>query len=124
MCKGQRRGLSVGTKLLEMETGGTLSAHVEVASAIRVGDTDRALELLDRMIDSAVLSLSAQPGPRAAAGSTSQAKVYRSVVPPSGASASSVKAAWSRVPPPEGPPYSAPERQGSALGKLVTRSAG
>lgn len=120
---GQRQGLGMGTAFLKSEVSGVLAMHVEAASCVRVGDTERALQLLDSTIDSAVINIHAQPEPRVEPPSMSLAKVYRSVIPASGPNAAYVRAALQNVPEPAGPPYSAPERQGFGLGKLVARSA-
>jgi hypothetical protein len=40
---------------LETEVAGTLSLDVEAASCIQVGDTQRALALLDLRVDGAIL---------------------------------------------------------------------
>ena len=50
---GQRQGWGMGKKFVEQEVAGTLSVHVEVANAIRRGDTQRALTLLDSVIATA-----------------------------------------------------------------------
>jgi len=49
---GQRQGWGMGKKFLEQEAAGTLNINVAVADAIRRGDTQRALKLLDSMIAS------------------------------------------------------------------------
>ncbi|MEI6243514.1 MAG: hypothetical protein WCQ64_00585 [Acidobacteriota bacterium] len=49
---GQRQGWGMGKKFLEQEAAGTLNINVAVADAIRRGDTQRALKLLDPLIAS------------------------------------------------------------------------
>lgn len=78
---GQRQGFGMGMRFLEQEISGSLSMHVEAASSIRVGDPDRALALLDTMIDGALLSVHAQSTQPAVERTVAQAKSYRSVVP-------------------------------------------
>lgn len=119
---GQRQGLGMGLGFLQSEVTFSLATHVEAASCVRVGDTDRALALLDGLIDSAVVNVRAQPGPLQSARSMSQAKVYRSVVPATGPNAAGVRGALESVPDPDGRPYSAAEHQTSGLGRLVARS--
>jgi hypothetical protein len=98
---GQRQGFGMGKTFLESEVPGTLAVHVEVASSIRVGDTDRALALLDSIIDSAVVNLQARPEPHRASPAMSQAKVYRRAIPAVGPNAALVVAALANVPEPE-----------------------
>lgn len=50
---GQRQGWGMGKKFLEQEVTGTLNINVAVADAIRRGDTQRALTLLDTVIATA-----------------------------------------------------------------------
>jgi hypothetical protein len=100
---GQRQGFGMGTSFLEQEVNGTLALHVEVASSIRIGDNERALALLDSIIDSAVVNVQAQPEPHRMPRSMSQAKVYRRAVPAQGPNASAVTAALANVPEPDQP---------------------
>lgn len=104
----------MGKTFLESEVTGTLAAHVEVASSISIGDTDRALALLDSSTDSAVVNLHAQPEPRRIPSSMSQAKLYRRAIPAEGPNAAAVVAALANVPEPEQPT--------ARLAKLVTQS--
>jgi hypothetical protein len=120
---GQRQGFKMGMEFLETQVDGTLSIHVETASCIRVGDTKRALELLDMMIDSAVTSVVAQPGPLRAPSALSQAKLYRSVVPAAGPAASDVRTALERVPAMQVPRQTDPSPTRSGLLRLA-RQAG
>jgi len=120
---GQRQGFRMGVGALETEVNGTLSIHVEAASCIRVGDTERALSLLDGSIDAAVLSLLAQPSRRHPDTPLRQASLYRRVVPPTGAAAGEVLAALESVPPmtvpapdPSSPPRSGLVRLARGLG--------
>ena len=119
---GQRQGMGMGLRFLEQEASGSLAMHVEAASCVRVADAACALELLDTMIDSAVLSLHARPGQPPTERAMGQAKVYRRVVPAAGPNAPSVRAALDDVPEPDRPSDSAPEQQTSGLGRLVARS--
>jgi hypothetical protein len=112
---GQRQGFGMGRTFLESEVAGTLAVHVEVASSIRIGDTERALALLDSIIDSAVVNVHAQPDLKRAMPAMSQAKIYRRAVPPQGMYASDVIAALASVPEPEQPT--------ARLAKLVAQSA-
>lgn len=121
---GQRQGFGMGKVFMAAETNGMLSLHVEVASSVRVGDTERALRYLDTFIDSAVVNMHAQPAPHEIPTAMREAKVYRRAVPPTGPNAVSVVGALKDVPEPEGAPYSAPERQRTGLGRLVTRTGG
>jgi len=111
---GQRQGWGMGKSFLESEVGGTLAIHVEAASAIRIGDTDRALALLDSVIDSAVANRGAQPGSARPMPSMSQAKVYRRAIPAQGPYAAAVAAALANVPEPDQPT--------PRLAKLVAQS--
>jgi len=119
---GQRQGFKMGMGFLETQVSGTLSIHVEAASCIRVGDTKRALELLDTMIDSAVTSVVAQPGPLRAPEALSQAKLYRSVIPAAGPAASGVGTALERVPTMEVPPQTGTSPNRSGLIRLVQQA--
>ena len=112
---GQRQGFGMGKTFLAAEVGGTLAIHVEVASAIRIGDTDRALLLLDSVIDSAVANTLRNPDGMRMLPAMSQAKVYRRAVPPQGMYASDVTAALASVP--------EPDRPTARLAKLVAQSA-
>lgn len=112
---GQRQGFGMGKTFLESEVNGTLGLHVEAASSIRVGDTDRALQLLDSVIDSAVVNVYAQPERQRAMSSMSQAKVYRRAIPAHGPNAAGVSVALATVPEPEQPT--------PRLAKLVVQSA-
>ena len=112
---GQRQGWGMGKTFLESEVTGTLAAHVEAASAIRIGDTEHALALLDSVIDSAVVNMHAQPDPKRALPAMSQAKVYRRAVPAQGPYAAAVNAALANVPEPDQPT--------ARLAKLVAQSA-
>ncbi len=113
---GQRQGLGMGMGFIEAETTGSLTMHVEMASSVRVGDTDRALMLLDTLIDSAAVSLHAQPGTPRSLRSLSQVKTYRSVIPSVGPYATALRDALESV------SESAPESQASGLGRLVAQS--
>jgi hypothetical protein len=96
---GERQGFIRGLRALEQSVAGTLARDVEVASSIRIGDAKRALTLLDLAVDGAVLNLSAaqtrlgilvvQPDalPEEA---LQRAKLYRSIVPPTGVDAPKV----------------------------------
>jgi hypothetical protein len=113
---------------LETAVSGTLSLEVEVASCIRVGDTQHALALLDLRIDTAVLKLTAaasnlgflaaqaEQRPARALG---QAKLYRHVIPSTDSDASAVRSALDKVPAPEG---TAPVPSG--LAKLTQHAGG
>jgi len=81
---GQREGLQLGLRFLRSEVSGSLSMHVEAASSIRVGDTDKALGLLDQSIDLAVVSITAESGAQQDGTAIREAKLYRSVVPAEG----------------------------------------
>jgi hypothetical protein len=109
---GFRRGFDLAMGFLETEVKGGLSVHVEAASCVRVGDTERALKLLDTLIDGAVTSVAAQAGPLRAKEQLSQAKLYRSVVPATGAAASEVETALARIPTMELPSLGAPRESG------------
>jgi hypothetical protein len=111
---GQRQGLGMGLGFLESEVTYSLSMHVEAASRVRVGDTERALELLDSMIDATVLSQHQQPAPHRALRSMSDAKVYRRVIPSSGPNAAAVRAALEHI--------AEPDRTASGLATLVRQS--
>jgi hypothetical protein len=100
---GQRQGFRMGLGFLETEVNGTLGIHVEAASCIRVGDTDRALELLDGTIDAAVLSLLVQPERHHPDGALRRASLYRQIVPSRGSSAADVQKALQAIPPLELP---------------------
>ena len=95
---GKWQGFRMGWAALEAETQGLLSIHVEAASCVRVGDTARALKLLDGTIDAAVLSLSSQPFALSSTDSLSQARLYRQVVPPLGPEGPSVMKALQGAP--------------------------
>ena len=94
---GQRQGMAWGIAGLQREVGGGLSRDVEVASCIRVGDTECALSLLEPAIDRSVLSLVAYPGVELRG--VGQAALYRRVVPSSGPGARQVEAALAGVTP-------------------------
>lgn len=79
---GQRQGYGMGMKFLEQEVSGALAMHVEAASSVRIGDTDRALALLDTLIDGAVLSVHAQSTQPTVQRAIAEAKAYRGAVPP------------------------------------------
>ena len=113
---GQRQGLGRGEQFLLSELDGTLAIHVEAASAVRVGDNERALMLLDTLIDGAVVSKPLTGQPHALKALT-QAKIYRSVVPSTGMYADEVRAVLGNVP---APPAS--EQQASGLARLVEKS--
>lgn len=119
---GHRLGFNMGMGFLETEVSGSLSIHVEAASCIRVGDTERALELLDTMIDAAVVSVAAQPGPLRAQTAMSQARLYRSLIPPSGRAAAEIRAAFERVPALELPPPSRTSATRSGLARLAQQA--
>lgn len=112
---GQRQGFGMGMSFLESEVSYSLAMHVEAASRVRVGETDRALELLDSMIDATVLNQHQQPAPRRALRSMSDAKVYRRVIPSSSPNEAAVRAALEHI--------AEPERTASGLARLV-RQAG
>lgn len=95
---GQRWGISWGTQLLTREVDVGLSAHSEVASLIRVGDTERALWWLDRWIDNVVLNVARQPDDTTHLRGLQIAKVYREAVPSTGPYAAQVTSALSQVP--------------------------
>ncbi len=102
---GQRQGMAWGEAMLQQEVEGVLSREVEVASCIRVADPEHALQHLDGAIDRAVLSLGRRPGtPGRALGA---ARLYRGIVPPSGALAAQVEAALASAPPREPPRFCA-----------------
>ncbi len=111
---GQRQGFGMGMGFLEAEEAFSLGMHVEVASCIRVGDTARALELLDTMIDSAVVDQHARPEPHRALTTLADARLYRRAVPAHGPNAAAVNVALANVP--------EPERPSPRLAKLVTQS--
>src|SRR5262245_6748808 len=119
---GHREGFKMGMDFLETQVTGTLSIDVEAASCIRVGDTERALELLDMMIDSAVTSVVAQPGPLRAPKALSQAKLYRSVIPAAGPAASAVRTALERVPTMQMPSQAETSPSRSGLIRLARRA--
>jgi hypothetical protein len=122
---GQRQGFQMGARSLEAEVNGTLSIHVEAASCLRIGDTARALELLDRTIDAAVLSLGAQPGALHHPGTPfRQASLYRKIVPPSGPAASEVRSALDGVTPMELAPQDSASHPRSGLARLATQGGG
>lgn len=119
---GHRLGFNTGMGFLETEVNGSLSIHVEAASCIRVGDTERALELLDTMIDAAVVSVAAQPGPLRNRTALSRAKLYHSLVPPSGPAAVEVRAALERVHEMELPPEGSNSTTRSGLARLAQQA--
>jgi hypothetical protein len=110
---GQRQGISWANQLMIGELNFGLSVHSEVASLIRVGDTERALWWLDRWIDSAVLTVGDHSDGNSLRG-LQLAKVYRGVVAPAGADAARVTAALSRVPNLE-PPFFCPTPSGGEV---------
>jgi hypothetical protein len=112
---GQRQMLGLTTQMMERETTSLLSMHVEMASAVRVGDTDRALTLLDALIDSAVVNLHALPVPQRESRSMREAKLYHSVIPPQGPNATAVRVALETVSAPDSTP------QASGLARLLKR---
>lgn len=120
---GQRQGLATGMEFLESEVSGSLARHVEAAACVRVGDADCALQVLDRMIDSAVLSLDNRPDPSRASRPMGDAKTYRAIVPASGPRAEDVRAVLNAVAFPEVAPApgGAPA---TALARLAARSGG
>lgn len=114
---GQRQGLGMGMGFVEAETTGVLNIHVEVASCIRVGDTDRALKLLDGIIDSGVVGLQAQPdSPRAerVQRAIADASAYRSAVRTMGADAVAVQ--------PNPQDVSEAKSPGSGFRRLIART--
>jgi hypothetical protein len=115
---GHRQGFDMGMGYLEKEVGGSLSMHVEAASCVRVGDTERGLKLLDTMIDAAVMSLAAQPGPLRAKSQMSQAKLYRSVIPAD----PYVRTALENVPAMEVPPRRGDSESRSGLIRLAQQA--
>ena len=122
---GQRQGISWGTRLLTREVDFALSAHSEVASVIRVGDSERALWWLDQLIDNVILNVARHPGERAELRGLQIAKAYRTAIPPTGSEAAQITAALDRVPT-AAPPFLCPlpsgiEVQASGLDRL-TRS--
>ena len=119
---GQHQGFSMGMGFLETQVEGTLSMHVEAASCIRVGDTEHALRLLDGMIDNAVTSVVGQPGPLRASIPLSQAKLYRSVVPATGAAAVEVATALDKVTAMAMPPQTGATPSRSGLIRLARQS--
>jgi hypothetical protein len=116
---GHGQGFNKGMGLLETEVGGTLSMHVEAASCIRVGDTERGLKLLDTMIDAAVMGLVVQPGPLRAPRQMSQAKLYLSVTPAD----PQLRAALESVPAMEVPPRGGASQSRSGLVRLAQQAA-
>lgn len=112
---GQRQGIGMAMQMMERETNSLLGMHVEMASAARIGDTDRALTLLDALIDSAVINLRARPEPLPVSSSMHQAKLYHSVVPPQGPNASAVRAVLEPIAVPDNTP------RPSGLDRLLKR---
>jgi hypothetical protein len=107
LALGQRQGFIRALRYLQGSTSGGVALDVEVASCIRVGDTERALALLDARVDGAVLQLTAAKqnlGILAAAtdwdadDALARAKAYRGIVPPSGHDAKAVSVALQAVP--------------------------
>jgi hypothetical protein len=120
---GQTKGIDWGTRLLTMELGYGLFVHSEIASLIRVGDTERALWWLDQWIDTSVQTLAREPENISTLQGLQIARVYRAAVPPTGPTASAVTAALEPVPVLE-PPFLCPTPVGgdtmaSGLNRLV-----
>jgi hypothetical protein len=104
---GQRRGLIDGLGHLRDAMAGDLTADVEVASCVRLGDTERALAILDARLDGAILQLAAAkqnlgylvaPTNADRGDALALAKTYRSIVPPAGRDARAVSNALQNVP--------------------------
>jgi HEAT repeat protein len=98
---GQRQGINMITTMAFAATNGELSLHVDAASSLRTGDTERALMLLDTLIDSATVTLrdsAVRTGeaPRA----LRDAKLYRTAVQAAGPTATAVADALRDVPAP------------------------
>jgi hypothetical protein len=120
---GQRWGISLGTRIMATEVDGVLSIHSEVASLIRVGDTDRALWWLDMLIDNAVTNTARHSNDTTPRRGLQIAKVYREAVPSVGPNAAHVTTALSQVPKAT-PPFFCPVPSGgteraSGLDRLV-----
>ena len=120
---GQRQGISWGNALLIRELDLALSRHVEVASLIRVGDTERALWWLDPWIDRAAISILEHPDGSTDLRGVRIAKVYRGAVPSTGSEGARATAALDRVSHLQGPYFcplpSGGETQASGLDRLV-----
>ena len=107
MAIGYRLGFVRALGYLENRLAGTLELELEAASSVRVGDKDRALELLDASVDGHILHLVAG---RQNAGflagdaehnkdaALSLAKAYRASIPARGADAAAVRSALGAVP--------------------------
>ena len=120
---GQRWGISWGTQLLTKEVDFGLSVHSEVASLIRVGDTERALWWLDLLVDSVVMTEARYSDNTTPLRGLQIAKVYRGAVPSTGSYAAQVTSALSQVPTLT-PPFFCPlpsggEVQASGLDRLT-----
>ena len=120
---GQRQGISWGARLLTGEVDFALSVHSEVASLIRVGDSERALWWLDQLIDNAILNVARHPVERAELRGLQIAKAYRTAIPTTGSEAAQITAALNRVPA-AAPPFLCPlpsgiEVQASGLDRLT-----
>jgi hypothetical protein len=120
---GQRQGFSWGTELLRREIDFGLSVHSEVASLIRVGDSERALWWLDQLIDNVILNVSRYSDAHTQLRGLQIAKVYRTAVPPTGTEAALITAALDPVST-VAPPFFCPlpsgvEVQASGLDRLT-----
>jgi hypothetical protein len=122
---GYRQGFMRGLRHLENDMAGSLAGDVEVASCVRLGDTERALRILELRLDGNIMQLAAAkrnlgfvvaPGGWSRDEALSVATVYRGVVPPSGHDASAVTAALAGIVSPGKRPLS------PALEKLVHRA--
>lgn len=114
---GQRQGLGMGLRFVETEMATSLGTEIDAASSVRVGDTDRALALLDARIDAKVLALHDRPGGTQFTTQMADARLYRSVVPPKGPTAQQVRAVLESVPEP-----AQDDRHAAGLSKLLTQA--
>jgi len=99
---GQSQGIGHGMSALETEVTGSLAVHVEAASYVRAGNTERALSLLDQRIDTAVISLVDRREFDASGTALQQAKAYRVAVAPDGELPPTLRQRLDAIPTPEG----------------------
>jgi hypothetical protein len=120
---GQHQGISWGNRLLRRELDYGLSIHTEVASLVRVGDTERALWWLDQWVDKSVLTIVGHRDGTTELPGLRIAKAYRGAVPPTESARPEVNAALSRVADLQGPYFcplpSGGEMRASGLDRLL-----
>jgi hypothetical protein len=121
---GQKQGIAWGNDLLIRELDYGLTVHAEVASLVRVGDSDRALWWLDQWIDHSAVTVTSHPAGNTDLPGLRLAKVYRNAVPSTGPDGAAVSAALSGATDLKGPYFCPLPRGGQSTASGLDRLAG